>query len=181
MCLTSMRLPCWLMPTIAIWRPKKLTKSGKLACATRIFVSRLTMKATRSSAGKDMTEMHIARSILNQKFLPSIMTRTWRLSWFSCVNSQFLVTTNPQSLTKMKKYNRDTFNLRERIQGASRCSITLKGDNGETVYCTNKLFNKIMRDPTIEFFVQDLPSHEDSYGRKIPGTKWICAFLPSRW
>lgn len=82
-------------------------------------------------------------------------------------------------------YNRETFRTRERICGAARHSVILKGDNGERIYCSNSLFNKIMQDPTIEFRVVTLQEHEsrDRFGndRWFGESKWIEAFLPSRF
>lgn len=82
----------------------------------------------------------------------------------------------------MQKFTRDSFNLVNRIEGASAHSIILKGDNGEKIHISNKLFNKIMRNPSIEFVVEVLPAHEDRMnGRFYPESKWISAFLPSRF
>ena len=84
------------------------------------------------------------------------------------------------------KYTRDSFNIRDRIEGATNRCIILKGNNGEKVFCTNKLFNKIMHNPSIEFIIDTLPAHvkRDSFGSKeteFPESKWITAFLPSRF
>ena len=82
----------------------------------------------------------------------------------------------------MKKFTRDTFNLVGRIEGASNHSIILKGDNGEKIYISNRLFNKIVQNPHIEFVVETLPTHKDERnGRSYPETMWITAFLPSRF
>lgn len=80
----------------------------------------------------------------------------------------------------MMTFNRDSFYLRERIVGATRNSIILKGDNGEKIFCHLKIFNKIIQDPSIRFFVQDLPEHKGSMGRVYQASKWICAFIPTR-
>lgn len=76
---------------------------------------------------------------------------------------------------KQMKYTRDTFNIRERIEGATRQSIILKGNDGEQIFCHNSVFNKIMQDSAIEFEIVEVPEH----GR-YPKTKWISAFLPTR-
>lgn len=82
----------------------------------------------------------------------------------------------------MKRYTRDSFNLVGRIEGATNRSIVLKGDNGEKIYISNRLFNKIVKDPFIEFVVETLPAHEDAmHMRFYPESKWISAFLPSRF
>lgn len=82
----------------------------------------------------------------------------------------------------MKKFTRDTFNLVGRIDGASNHAIILKGDNGEKIYISNRLFNKIVKNPHIEFVIETLPAHEDRMrGRYYPETRWISAFLPSRF
>ena len=75
----------------------------------------------------------------------------------------------------MKKYTRDTFNLRDRIEGATRNSIILKGDDGEKIYCSLRVFNEIMNDPRIEFIVDVVPEH----GR-FRESKWVTAYLPTR-
>ena len=78
-------------------------------------------------------------------------------------------------------YNRDSFKVLDRIIGASRHSIQLKGDNGETIFCSNRIFGKIVADPSICFEVQVVPAHEDPRtGRWFPETKWICAYIPTR-
>lgn len=78
-------------------------------------------------------------------------------------------------------YNRDSFHMDVRIIGASRHSIKLRGDNGETIYCSNKIFGQIMSNPNIMFDIQVVPEHEDfRTGRVFPETKWICAYLPTR-
>ena len=83
----------------------------------------------------------------------------------------------------MKRYTRDTFNLRDRIEGASKHSIILKGDDGEKIFCSLKVFNQIMNDASIEFIVQTVPAHDAGpHGgyRRYPESKWICAYLPTR-
>lgn len=82
----------------------------------------------------------------------------------------------------MQTYNSQTFNLRERIIGTSRCSIILKDDNGGKVYCTNKLFNKLLKDPTIQFFIDKSSMHTDPLtGRFFPEMNWIVALIPTKW
>ena len=78
-------------------------------------------------------------------------------------------------------YTRDTFNLKDRIIGATRHSIILKGDDGEPIFCHNRVFGKIMTDPYIQFEVRVLPGHESPRdGRYFDASKWIVAYLPSR-
>lgn len=83
-----------------------------------------------------------------------------------------------------QKYTRDSFNLRDRIEGATRNSIILKGDNGEKVYCNLRIFDRIMNNPTIEFMIQTVPAHKacNRMGceREFSESKWICAFIPTR-
>ena len=82
----------------------------------------------------------------------------------------------------MTRFTRDSFNLVGRIEGASNHAIILKGDNGEKIYISNRLFNKIVRNPHIEFVVETVPAYEDRMsGRFYSETKWITAFLPSRF
>ena len=77
-------------------------------------------------------------------------------------------------------YTRDTFNVRARIQGATRNSVILKGDNGEAIYCNNKVFNRILQDPDIRFDIETVPAHSDPMGRQYPETKWIAAYIKTR-
>jgi hypothetical protein len=82
----------------------------------------------------------------------------------------------------MRRFTRDSFNLRDRIEGASAHSIILKGDNGEKIHISNKLFNKIINNPTIEFVVETLPAHLNPMtGHEYKESKWISAYLPSRF
>ena len=79
-------------------------------------------------------------------------------------------------------YTRDSFGLKDRIVGATRHSIILKGDNGEHIYCHNKIFDKIISDPKIQFDIQVLPEHEDCFShRAFHASKWIVAYLPTRF
>ena len=79
-------------------------------------------------------------------------------------------------------YNRDSFGMRERVQGASRHSILLKGDDGETIFCHNKVFNLIMQYPDIRFDIETVPAHEDHRtGRWYGEQKWIRAYVPTRF
>lgn len=78
-------------------------------------------------------------------------------------------------------YTRDSFNIRERIQGATGKSVILKGNDGEAIYCNNKVFNRIMQDPTIVFDIEVVPSHYDNRtGKSYPETKWIAAYVKTR-
>lgn len=82
----------------------------------------------------------------------------------------------------MTRFTRDSFNLVGRIEGATNHAIVLKGDDGEKIYISNRLFNKVVKNPHIEFVVETLPAHEDRMsGRIFPETRWISAFLPSRF
>ncbi len=79
-------------------------------------------------------------------------------------------------------YTRETFHLTDRITGASRHSIRLKGNDGEMIFCHNRVFNKIMSDPSIQFNVVVLPEHTDrATGRFYPESKWIVAYIPMRY
>lgn len=78
-------------------------------------------------------------------------------------------------------YTRDSFRMRDRIIGASRHSIQLEGDCGEIVFCSNKIFGQIMRNPNICFDIETVPAHEDHRtGRYFPETNWIVAYIPTR-
>ena len=77
-------------------------------------------------------------------------------------------------------YTRDSFNIRERIQGATRNSVILKGDDGEAIFCNNKVFNRIMQDPAVSFEIETVPEHTDHRGRSYPQTKWIAAYIKTR-
>lgn len=78
----------------------------------------------------------------------------------------------------------EEFKVRERIQGATKHSVILKGDNGEVIYCTNRIFNAIMQDPGLQVRVVTLPAHVSSRmgcsQREYPETKWLEAYLPTR-
>jgi hypothetical protein len=77
------------------------------------------------------------------------------------------------------------FNLRERIIGATKHSLILKGDEGEHIFCSNKLFNKLMMNPELKVTVTSLPEH----WTKVPeggevwheASKWLTAFIPTRF
>ena len=82
----------------------------------------------------------------------------------------------------MQKFTLSTFNLVDRIVGASKHCIILNDQQYGTIYITNKLFNKIMHNPSIEFVVEVIPAHESADGIKsYPESKWISAFQPSRF
>lgn len=77
------------------------------------------------------------------------------------------------------------FNLRERIIGAAKHSIILRGDNGEHIFCSNKLFNKLMMNPQLEITITTFPEHwaEVPEGGKVwhEASKWLAAFIPTRF
>ena len=76
------------------------------------------------------------------------------------------------------------FNLCERIIGAAKHSIILRGDNGEHIFCSNKLFNKLIINPNLEIRITTLSEHwENTPKGKIwhEQTKWIEAFVPVRF
>lgn len=77
------------------------------------------------------------------------------------------------------------FNLRERIIGAAKHSLVLRGDNGEKIFCSNKLFNKLMLDPSLEIVVTTLPDHwiRDAFGdqKHYEESKWLAALIPMRF
>lgn len=77
-------------------------------------------------------------------------------------------------------YTRDSFKMRERIQGAARGSIILKGDNGEAIFCNNKVFNRIMQDPNVCFDIETVPAHSNYMGKQYPETKWIAVYIKTR-
>ena len=77
-------------------------------------------------------------------------------------------------------YTRDSFNIRERIQGATHGSVILKGNDGEAIYCNNKVFNRIMQDSTVQFEIETVPAHSSHTGKQYPETKWIAAYIRTR-
>lgn len=79
-------------------------------------------------------------------------------------------------------YTRDSFRMKDRIIGASRHSILLKGDNGETIFCSNRVFGQIMTNPDISFDISTVTKHEDPRnGNFYPDMKWIVAYIPTRF
>ena len=79
-------------------------------------------------------------------------------------------------------YTSESFRLKNRIVGASRHSIQLKGDHGEIIFCSNKIFNMIMRNPSIQFGIVTITEHEDPRtGKFYPTTSWIQAYIPMRF
>lgn len=79
-------------------------------------------------------------------------------------------------------HNCNSFRLRDRIIGASRHSIQLKGDEGEMIFCSNKVFNAIVKNPDIPFRIVTIAKHEDPRnGNFYPDMKWIEAFIPTRF
>ena len=49
-------------------------------------------------------------------------------------------------------------------------------------YCIIKVFNKLLTNPDIQFGVVIVPEHEDPRtGRFYPATKWIEAYIPTRF
>lgn len=79
-------------------------------------------------------------------------------------------------------YTRDNFNLMGRIIGASRHSIHIKADDGGVIFCSNKIFNKLVVYPNISFDIVTVPEHEDRRtGRFFPETRWIQAYVPTRF
>lgn len=90
-----------------------------------------------------------------------------------------------QIKTKPRYMNVCEFDLRERIIGAAKHSLILNGDNGEKIFCSNKLFNKLMLDPQLKTTVMTLPERftRDKEGREIyhPESKWLAAFIPTRF
>lgn len=84
----------------------------------------------------------------------------------------------------MKRFTRESFNFVDRIEGATRHSVILKGDDGEKIYCHLRIFDAIMKDPGLEFYVQTVPAHQ-SVGlgcvpRSYEESKWITAYIPTR-
>lgn len=76
------------------------------------------------------------------------------------------------------------FNLRERIIGATKSSIILRGDNEDRIFCSNKLFNKLMMNPELEIRVGVLNGHwVNVSGGKVwyEDSKWLEAFIPTRF
>lgn len=78
----------------------------------------------------------------------------------------------------------EEFKVRERIQGATKKSVILKGNNGEQIFCMNRIFNAIMQDPGLQVRVVTLPAHHARCSgcleKEYPETKWLEAYLPTR-
>lgn len=76
-------------------------------------------------------------------------------------------------------------NLRERIKGATKCSLILKGDNGERWYITNTLFNYLLKNQHTEIIFTHIPEHyartKDGSEKYVPGMIWIEAYVPRRF
>ena len=68
------------------------------------------------------------------------------------------------------------FHFRERIEGMTRSSVVLKGDNGEKIYCHRGVFNALMANPGIMMRVVVLSAD----ARCHVETLWIEALLPTR-
>ena len=79
-------------------------------------------------------------------------------------------------------FKREAFALGYRVVGAGRHSLILRDNNGEVIYCSNKLFNKLMMNPDITFQVVTVAEHEDTRtGKFYPESKWIQALIPTRF
>lgn len=79
-------------------------------------------------------------------------------------------------------YNSRSFKLKERVIGASRHSIQIEGDHGETIFCSNKVFNELVKNPDIQFDIVTVGEHHDHRtGRFYPTTSWIQAYIPTRF
>lgn len=79
-------------------------------------------------------------------------------------------------------FKRDAFALGYRVIGAGRHSLILRDNSGEIIYCSNKLFNKLMMNPDLTFQVVTVAEHEDTRtGRFYPESKWIEAYIPTRF
>ena len=79
-------------------------------------------------------------------------------------------------------FKREAFALGYRVIGAGRHSVILRDNNGDIVFCSNKVFNKLLTNPDIQFGVATVPEHEDPRtGRFYPATKWIEAYIPTRF
>jgi hypothetical protein len=79
-------------------------------------------------------------------------------------------------------HNCNSFRLRDRIIGASRHSLQIEGDNGEVIFCSNKVFNAIVKNPDIPFRIVTVAKHEDPRnGNFYPDMKGIEAYIPTRF
>ena len=89
------------------------------------------------------------------------------------------------SIVKLTSMTAREFNLCERIIGATKHSLLLKGDEGEHIYCSNKLFQKLMVNPQLEVTIITLPEHTTgtAFGveRHFQESKWLAAFIPTRF
>jgi hypothetical protein len=79
-------------------------------------------------------------------------------------------------------FKREAFALGYRVIGAGRHSLILRDNSGEVIYCSNKLFHKLMMNPDLTFQVVTVAEHEDPRtGRFYPESKWIQALIPTRF
>ena len=72
------------------------------------------------------------------------------------------------------------FNVLGRVQGATRMCIILKGDDGGTILCNNRIFNHIVRNPELQVRVKKSePKFNPRTMRDFPETNWLEAFIPT--
>lgn len=75
--------------------------------------------------------------------------------------------------------NGHVIDLRKCIVGASARAVILEIE-GEKVFCHNSVYNKLVKNPDIEFGLHIREAHTDSRtGKWYPETYWVCAYLPT--
>ena len=73
------------------------------------------------------------------------------------------------------------FDVKRRLVGATRMSVILRDDNGDPIFCSNRILNHILDNPDLQVRVRDVPAHQSSRnGREYPTTKWLEAYIPTR-
>ena len=75
-----------------------------------------------------------------------------------------------------------TMDLRTKLVGTTRSSLILEDEKEGRFLCTNKLFNKLLRVPQIQFYIETFPEHEDlATGKMYPEMRWVVGMIPTKW
>lgn len=73
------------------------------------------------------------------------------------------------------------FDVKRRLVGATHSSVILRDDNGDPIFCSNRILNYILDDPDLQVRVKVLGQHKSARtGREYPETKWLEAYIPTR-
>lgn len=73
------------------------------------------------------------------------------------------------------------FDVKRRLVGATRMSVVLRDDNGDPVFCSNRILNHILDNPDLQVRIKEIPEHTSSRtGKMFPTTKWLEAYIPTR-